>query len=471
VTADKNVFEVETEIVDGRPGRARGSSLVVTWNGGSLVRELPARGALTLGRGADADVVIEHTSVSRKHARLVVDGDAITVEDLGSSNGTWVEGARLPREGSRPIRPGSLVEIGSVLVVVRSAGDDARAASGARASGPSPASASPGGPVVVDPAMVRVHELVDLVARSKLSVILLGETGAGKEVLATRVHRMSPRADKAFVKVNCAALVESLLEAELFGYERGAFTGADRAKAGLLEEASGGTLFLDELGEMPLTTQAKLLRVLESGEVMRVGGLKPHPVDVRFVAATNRDLKERVGAGAFRQDLFFRLDGMSIRIPPLRERPSEIAPLARAFVARACAEAGRAPLPLSDEAVARLLTHAWPGNVRELKNVMDRSVVLCAGDVIRPDELRFEALGGAEPEPASGAAPGSLPSSGRQSAEAIAESQRTRILQALEACNGNQTQAAKLLGISRRTLLHRLDALKLARPRKRDDEP
>ena len=448
--SEKDLHDIETELVAGRGARGRGRRLVATWNGGMLVHDLPERGSLTLGRGADADICIEHTSVSRRHATLVLD-DTIRVLDLGSSNGTWVEGARLPAKGSAQLRPGGLIEIGSVLVMVQPAQSTT-----SKASTPDPR-----GPVVVDPNMQRVHELVDLVAKSKLSVILLGETGVGKEVLATRTHQQSPRADKTFVKVNCAALVESLLEAELFGYERGAFTGADRAKAGLLEEASDGTLFLDEVGELPLTTQAKLLRVLESGEVMRVGAVKPQAVRVRFVCATNRDLKELVASGKFRQDLFFRLDGMSIRIPPLRERITEIAPLARAFVAQACTDGERPRLSLSDEAVARLLTHAWPGNVRELKNVIERSVVLCQGDVIRPEELRFDALGG-EVEAAMPAA--------RQSAEAIAESQRTRIVDALTACKGNQTQAAKLLGISRRTLLHRLDALGVARPRKRDDE-
>ena len=446
----RDLYEVETELVEGRA--ARGRRLIATWNGGSAVYDLPERGTVTLGRGADAQICIEHTSVSRRHASLVID-DTMTVQDLGSANGTWVDAARLPPKGSAPLRAGSLIEIGSVLVTVQAA------------AAPPKAPATPAGPntpIVVDPSMERIHDLVNLVAKSKLSVILLGETGVGKEVLATRVHRSSPRAGKAFVKVNCAALVESLLEAELFGHERGAFTGADRAKAGLLEEANDGTLFLDEVGELPLTTQAKLLRVLESGEVMRVGAVKPIPVRVRFVSATNRDLKELVAAGKFRQDLFFRFDGMSIRIPPLRERVSEIAPLARLFVAQASADAGRPTLAISDEAVSRLLAHRWPGNVRELKNVAERSVVLCRGDVIRPEDLRFEALGGTVEE---------SPVLGRQSAEAIAEGQRTRIVEALAAANGNQTQAAKLLGISRRTLLNRLDSLGMARPRKRDDEP
>ena len=250
MTAKDELHDLETELVGDRAAPARGRRLVATWNGGSLVSELPARGTLTLGRGAEADICIEHTSVSRRHATLVLD-DAVTIEDLGSSNGTWVEGTRLPKNGKARVGPGGLIEIGSVLVMVQSPQSPSR-----EASTPGASASSARGAVVVDPTMEKVHELVDLVAKSKLSVILLGETGSGKEVLATRIHRASPRAQKSFVTVNCAALVESLLEAELFGYERGAFTGADRAKAGLLEEASGGTLFLDEVGELPLTTQA-----------------------------------------------------------------------------------------------------------------------------------------------------------------------------------------------------------------------
>jgi transcriptional regulator with PAS, ATPase and Fis domain len=451
--------------------------LVVMWNGGSLTRDLPPKGRFVLGRGNDADVRIDHTSVSRRHAVLVLD-DAMRVEDLGSSNGTWVAGRRLEPNASSPVTPGMLIELGTVLLIVQGPPKDVR-----------PSAPPTSGVVVVDKQMQRVYELIDVVARSTMSVILLGETGVGKEVLATRVHERSPRASRPFLKINCAALVESLLEAELFGYERGAFTGAVQSKAGLLEGATGGTLFLDEVGELPPTTQAKLLRVLESGEVTRIGALKPKPIDVRFVSATNRDLKDFVAAGRFRQDLFFRLDGMSIHVPPLRERTNDIAALAHAFVRDACASAGRPPLRLSDEALARLLQHPWPGNVRELKNVMARSVLLCRGEVIEPADLRFEAMGAApssapprfatpapfampRSDPPPNVAPPVQPSGppGRYAPDAIPEQERRRIIDALEKSAGNQTRAAKLLGISRRTLLNRLDALGLPRPRKRDDE-
>jgi DNA-binding NtrC family response regulator len=437
--------DVPTEVLPDR--EAACSRLVVTWSGGVVTRPLPASGTETfvVGRGEGADLVVDDTSVSRAHARFTA-GDRLLVEDLGSSNGTWVDGRRLEPGAPAALRPGALVELGSVLAVVR----------GPEYERQKPAAAAAASGIVVrDPAMDRVYEMVDLAGRSKLSVILLGETGAGKEVIASRLHAVSPRSGGPFVKLNCASLVESLLEAELFGYERGAFTGAVQAKAGLIESADGGTVFLDEVGEMPLTTQAKLLRVLESGQVMRVGGLRPRDVDVRYVAATHRDLGKMVARGKFREDLLFRLDGLSIRIPPLRERTSEIGPLAERFIEQACRESERPPLALSDDALRVLLAHPWPGNVRELKNVIARSIVLCRSSAIGPEDLVLESAragsvrGGSRAEPAEADA-----------------SERDRIVAALAEAGGNQTRAAKILGISRRTLIYRLDELGLPRPRK-----
>jgi DNA-binding NtrC family response regulator len=365
-----------------------------------------------------------------------------------------------------PSFPGDLVELGSTLIVVHRRGGAAE-----------PARTLPPAIVVADPAMERVYQLLDLVAKSNISVLFLGETGVGKEILASHVHQSSPRAGSPFLKLNCAALVESLLEAELFGHERGAFTGALQAKAGLLEGAHQGTLFLDEIGELPSSIQAKLLRVLESGEVTRIGALTPRKIDVRFVAATNRELKSLVAAGRFREDLFFRLDGISVRIPPLRERTAEIPALAAAMIATACQDAQRPPLRLDDDAIGRLLQHSWPGNIRELKNVIRRSVVLCTGSVLNAAEIRLEDETTTPEEPVS-------PPSGRRpvSEQASSESrdaggppskrelEKTRILEALQSCGGNQTRTAQMLGISRRTLVHKLDILGLPRPRKKDDD-
>jgi transcriptional regulator of acetoin/glycerol metabolism len=207
--------------------------------------------------------------------------------------------------------------------------------------GVTPSAPAAGGPVSVDPVIKQLDKLVDRLAAGTINVLLLGETGAGKEVFAEKIHRRSPRADKPFLRLNCAALSEQLLESELFGYEKGAFTGAVAAKPGLLETADGGTVFLDELADLPATLQAKLLRVLEDRAVLRVGALKPRAVDVRFVSATNRDLEIEMNRGAFRKDLYFRLGAATLMIPPLRERPSEIAPLAQRFVAQFAKQLGR----------------------------------------------------------------------------------------------------------------------------------
>ncbi|MGO8994795.1 MAG: sigma 54-interacting transcriptional regulator [Polyangiaceae bacterium] len=353
-------------------------------------------------------------------------------------------------------------------------------------------SESPGGAkdVVRTGALARLDPLVNKVAGSSISVLVLGETGVGKEVLARMLHERSPRRGGKLVCLNCASLSESLLESELFGHEKGAFTGALAAKAGLLESANGGTAFLDEVGEMPLSLQAKLLRVIEQREVLRVGALTPRPIDVRFVSATNRDLQREIALGRFRQDLFFRLNGFSIVIPPLRERVEEIEPLARHFVDLACKQSGRRRLGIADEALARLRSYEWPGNIRELKNVIDRAVLLCSGTLITADHVTREQMGRvvspSVPVALEGASiyDGSfeptvstkvdIPALARSAptlppAPVTAEDDedRARVIAALEKCAGNQTQAAKLLGVSRQTLVNRLEAYNLPRPRKR----
>jgi transcriptional regulator with GAF, ATPase, and Fis domain len=232
-----------------------------------------------------------------------------------------------------------VVSIGAAVLVVHGAYEPLAPPTPRRPLPPPRANEPP--VVIVDDAMRELHRIVDLVAKGDLSVVLLGETGTGKDVLADALHRRSPRSGAAYVRLNCAALPDALLESELFGYERGAFTGAVQAKPGLLEIADGGSLFLDEIGELPLTVQAKLLRVLENGEITRVGGLRARRVNVRIICATNRDLGAQVRSGAFRQDLYFRLNGITLTIPPLRTRRSEIAPLAREFVQEACRHAGR----------------------------------------------------------------------------------------------------------------------------------
>lgn len=296
-------------------------------------------------------------------------------------------------------------------------------------------------------AMEALRLIVDRVAGSSISVLVTGETGVGKGVLAVELHRRSTRATKPFVALNCAELADSLLEAELFGYERGAFTGAARAKPGLIESADGGTLFLDEIGEMPFSTQAKLLRVLEDRQVRRLGSVRSKGVDIRVVSASSRDLESEVKTGAFRRDLYFRLNGISLVVPPLRDRIDEIGELARAFLERASREAGQPVPELSVDALAALRRYPWPGNVRELRNSMERAALLSSDGLISPEHL-----------------PADKPQTTLYAENRPVE-ERGRIQEALLNCAGNQSRAAKLLGISRRALVKRLDKYGLPRPR------
>ena len=315
--------------------------------------------------------------------------------------------------------------------------------------------------------MEGLRRIVDRVAQSNINVLISGETGVGKGVLAAEIHRRSARAERPFVAINCAEIQETLLESELFGHERGAFTGAKGTKPGLVETAQGGTLFLDEIGEMSLATQAKLLRVLEDRSVRRVGALQQRAVDIRLITASNRDLEAESERGAFRRDLFFRLNGISLLVPPLRERADEIEALGKTFIAHAAAEAKREPPQLSREAVLALRRHRWPGNIRELRNVLERAVVLCTGEAITPEHLSL----GRSPGPHVAQKPvGVTPFA--PAAPQVHEQrpgERQRIIEALESCAGNQSRAARLLGISRATLVARLDVYGLPRPRKRLD--
>jgi transcriptional regulator with PAS, ATPase and Fis domain len=309
--------------------------------------------------------------------------------------------------------------------------------------------------------MQRTCKLLERVADSELSLMLLGETGVGKEVCAEFVHELSPRSSKRFLRLNCAALSEALLESELFGYERGAFTGAVGDKPGLLESAPGGTIFLDEVGDLPLATQVKLLRVLEAREVMRIGSRTARAIDIRVVSATHQDLNERITAGLFREDLYYRLNGISVLVPPLRERVDDIEPLARFFLDR-FVKPERAKPTLTLEAIDWLEAHSWPGNVRELRNLMERAAVLCDGDRILPEHLpldRARSLAPAPARPETGAATGAL-------RDELRHLERERIENALRECQGNQRRAAEKLGISRGALLRRLELLQIARPRK-----
>jgi len=530
-----------------------GLRLIIFAAGKVISHALPREGQVVIGRGDDANVRVDHSTVSRRHATLHL-GREVTIVDHGSFNGTSIGGKKLSPGVPVPLALSTIAELGETMAVVQFEGSEPITASRGLSAGSSSRSD-------LSPGMQHLYRLVDNVAQSNITVIVRGETGVGKEVVAEEIHRRSARAAGPLVKLNCAALPEQLLEGELFGYERGAFTGATQAKPGLIEAADGGTLFLDEVGEMPLATQAKLLRVVESREVMRLGSLRAKTVDLRFVAATHRDLEDMVARGQLRQDLYYRLAGVSLVVPPLRERVEEIPRLASEMVTRFCKESKRPTLPISSAALAMIKSYSWPGNVRELRNVIERAVVFCRTVAIAPEHLGLPLERGSRPpshagfpaaplaQPVPGvphsrhpsspppahhpsspppahhpsspppahhpsspppahhpssppthaasspptqpqgvpipqgyAAPARHPSSppppdmgavgnstmayGSTLPDEMEALERQRILDALARCGGNQTQAAEMLGISRRTLLRRLDEYAVPRPRK-----
>ncbi|WP_417038555.1 sigma-54-dependent transcriptional regulator, partial [Desulfovibrio legallii] len=300
------------------------------------------------------------------------------------------------------------------------------------------------------PAMLAMQETIATVAPTEATVLITGESGTGKELVARALHSGSARADKPMVTVNCAALAENLLESELFGHEKGSFTGADRRREGRFVQANGGTLFLDEIGEMPLPLQAKLLRALQEGEVQRVGSDAPLTVDVRVLAATNRDLREEVARRRFREDLYFRLNVISLEVPPLRDRGEDIPVLAAHFLERFAGRNRKSIRGFSPQAVDSLLRYAWPGNVRELENAVERAVILCNGDLITRRELPAAITEAASPEEASSAAVGAL------AGLPLDELERRAIGETLRCTGDNKSEAARQLGITRATLHNKL---------------
>jgi DNA-binding NtrC family response regulator len=383
-----------------------------------------------LGPGAAEEVAAAIATAARCRDRVPVDSIRVAV-------GVAV----FPGHGTTP---------DSLIARARAAVESARRAGGATVGIP------PAEPIVVagvvgDPQMKRVYELVHKVADHPITVLVCGETGVGKEVVAAAIHAASKRNAGPLVSLNCASLPETLLESELFGHERGAFTGADRRKHGYFEAAVGGTLFLDEIGELAPPTQAKLLRVLEERRITRVGGTDEIEVDVRVVCATNRDLEAEAARGAFRSDLYFRISGFTILIPPLRDRPDEIIQFAEYFLRQAVGPGGYAPA-LTERAVAALRRYAWPGNVRELRNAIERANVVHTDGVIDVEDLPDRVREARAPA-------GTVASieSGRDVRDRMAELERNAIIAALDACRGNQTEAAKQLGLSRRTLIYRME--------------
>ena len=299
-----------------------------------------------------------------------------------------------------------------------------------------------------DPAMQALCAAVVRIAASNATVVIHGESGVGKELLAASLHYHSPRADRPFVKINCGAIPEGLLESECFGHEKGAFTGAVARRTGRFEHADGGTLFLDEVAELPLSLQVKLLRVIQDREFERVGGNKTLRVDIRLVVATNRNLEEMVAAGTFRSDLYYRLNVVNLPVPPLRERPADILPLASHFLRKFATEHGRELDSFDDHALAVMQRYAWPGNVRELSNAVERAVVMSTGTTIFAEDLPLPIVHASRP---ASAEPGP-----RTLKERVREFETAAILQVLARNQGNRSHAAAELGISRRALLYKL---------------
>jgi len=356
--------------------RLRGAVLEVVGGpdrGLSIKMEAPT---LTFGKGTDVDVRLTDPAISRRHLEVAATADGLLVRDLGSRNGTWLGGCRI---AEATLIQDVTLSFGQTSMAVR-------LAEGAMDLEVSDQSEF-GGALGASVAMRHVFALLEKAAKSNVTVLLEAESGCGKEVLAYALHSESPRAEAPFVAVDCASLPENLIESELFGHERGAFTGAVQSRAGAFERANGGTIFLDELGELPLEQQAKLLRVLEKREIRRVGGSKTIPIDVRVIAATNRRLAEAVRRREFREDLYYRISVIRVTVPPLRDRREDIPALAQHFLERIRGAGAQVPADL----VQVLLAHPWPGNVRELRNVVERWATF---ESARPEVLFGESIGG-----------------------------------------------------------------------------
>jgi DNA-binding NtrC family response regulator len=419
---------------------------LMAMNGGAKVAHAPsveiALAALRAGRGADLLLVDVAMDIVGLIAGLDAERIAIPVVACGveANAAAAVNAIRAGAKEYIPLPPDAELIAAVIAAVARESAEF----------------------LFRDPAMERVVRMADQIAGSDASILITGESGTGKEVIAKYVHSRSKRANKPFISINCAAIPEALLESELFGHEKGAFTGAIARRIGKFEEASGGTLLLDEISEMDVRLQAKLLRAIQERLIDRVGGSKPVPVDIRILATSNRNLSEAVREGTFREDLLFRLNVVNLKLPALRDRPGDIAALSEHFVAKYAKANGLPPRELSPEARAALLKAPWPGNVRELENTLHRAVLLSSGDVIGPDAIVLpDGMGLAE-----AAATHSLSAQLAQTAQTmsaalvgrtVADVERDLILDTLDHTLGNRTHAANILGISIRTLRNKLN--------------
>ncbi len=426
----------DTETVNSqgpiRPARLAVVVLDGPDSGGRLELE---RGTYCIGKDPHCDLVLTDRGVSRQHLELVVEVDGIRVRDLGSKNGTYLEGVRVHEV---LVGAGALLRVGTTSLRVVTPLDDAKL---------TPSAATAYGELYGESlAMRTVFAVLERVAESDVAVLVSGETGTGKELCAEAIHSHSPRAGKPFVVCDMAAMTGGLIESELFGHMRGAFTGADRDHAGLFAAAEEGTLFIDEIGELGLPLQPRLLRALEQRQYRPLGGKGYRQANVRVVAATNRDLREEVAAGRFREDLYHRLAVVTVRLPPLRERRSDIPALVRRFV-------GDRPLHVLPETLAVLTEYDWPGNVRELKNVIDAALArLGGGDELTPSLLGLSTPAAHESMPWPKIdQPGFFEAKERL----IATWERNYLRELLQRCDGNVSRAARESGIGR-NYLHRM---------------
>lgn len=454
----------------------------------SKTHRLPSEGMVRLGRDSRNEIEIQDTSVSREHAVLYLGAD-LRIEDKSSRNGTEVYKpgrysgtdttiAQNPeRSRSFDVEIGDRIKVGSVILVIRKALFEAeKGTSGTRMWTETP--------TISDPRMEALYDDVREAAQTSMPVpiLIFGETGAGKECVAQVIHDASPRKSRPFVAVNCTQFPQPLVENALFGHLKGSHSEAKADKKGLLHTAHTGTLFLDEIADLPLETQAKLLRVLDRGEVYPLGANRPEYVDVRVIAATNKNLLECVHRGTFREDLYYRLKGFEFDVPPLRKRPSDIVPLAERFLNDACRRDNQPnALRFSESALICLLNYSFPGNVRELKNTVEAAAVRCRGAVILPEHFPGEISKMTSPPPAPDSAPStpkranpppkvsksSIPSTPQEYAE-----EKARLVNALNRTGWNQKAAAALLGVCNRTIVNMLNRHPdIARPKKKPNDP
>jgi DNA-binding NtrC family response regulator len=453
-----------------------------------VVIEGPNRGAVitisaginVIGRDAKAQVVLPDPSISRRHAKLIFDPEqGPLLSDLGSTNATYVNGVQLTTP--HPLSSGDEVRFADTTVMFFTEGptheegetvagslEDTSKLMGSGAIPKGPRPARPRGRGSLDPAfggararymvgesaaLRRVSEQISRCAPLDTTVLIIGESGTGKELVAEALHRLGPRRDSPFIVINCATLEPALLESELFGHERGAFTGAVARKAGKLELARDGTLFLDEIGELPLAAQAKLLRAIDRREFTRLGGHEVLNTNARFVAATHRDLSSRVREGDFREDLLFRLRVVEISIPPLRERVDDITPLVQHFLAELREKIPARSRMLTPGALAVLRSYKFPGNARELKNIIERCLIFCEKEAIDIADLPAEVRTAESAAHAAAALSSAAEAQGPDAGIATLEhAEQTQIRRALQVAGGNKSKAAKMLAIDRNTL-------------------